>query len=107
MLSSLSKKLGSLGAIFVLSFVPYCRVIVNVIVEYVVSSISKSNGTFVGKDASYYPLCFSRENIKEAMSSFSLSTVADLTPVTLICNHEVKATKLYHTYHIHFFYFAT
>lgn len=44
-----------------------------------------------GKDASYYPLCFSRENMKEAIV---LDTIADLTPVTLICNHEVKATKL-------------
>lgn len=43
-----------------------------------------------GKDASHYPLCFSRENMKEAIV---LDTVADLMPVTLICNHEVKATK--------------
>lgn len=65
------------------------------------TSISKSNDASVGKDASYYPLCFSRENIKEAIV---LDTVADLIPVNLICNHEVKATKLCHTCRISIFF---
>lgn len=55
----------------------------------------------MGKDASYHPLCFSRENIKEAIV---LDIVADLMPVTLICNHEVKATKLCHTCRISIFF---
>jgi len=58
----------------------------------------------VRKDASYYPFYLSRENIKEAIV---LDTVADLMPVTLICNHEVKAAKLCHTCRISTFYFAT
>lgn len=52
-------------------------------------------------------LVFSCENIKEAIV---LDTVADLMPVTLICNHEVKATKLFVTpcrTSPYFFHFAT
>jgi len=43
-------------------------------------------------------------SMKEAIV---LDTVADLIPVTLLCNHEVEATKLCHIYHVPFFFICS
>lgn len=95
MLSFSFQKLGNLP-FFILSFVPYCRVVANFIVEYVqFRPYQNRTASLWEKMLLINRFCFSRENIKEARV---LDTVVDLMSVTLICNHEVKATKLCHTY---------
>jgi len=89
------------SAVFVLFFVPYCRAVIDFIVEYVQFRRYQNRTAPLWVKMLLIIHFFSQGHIKEAIV---LDMVADLMPVTLICNHEVETTKLCHIRHISIFF---